>query len=104
MKSTARFSVDPRLFALLGESYTSSERALRDLVDNAWDAEARVVKITLSMVHALRAGLPQLFADHHLDEPDPGVAVHLFGPQHVEHPCGKRLVNRPPRWAWERRV
>ena len=47
MNSTARFSVDPRLTALLGESYTSSERALRELVDNAWDAEARVVKITL---------------------------------------------------------
>jgi len=47
MKSTARFSVDPRLSALLGESYTSSEHALRELVDNAWDAEARVVKITL---------------------------------------------------------
>ena len=36
MKSIARFSVDPRLSALLGESYTSSERALRELVDNAW--------------------------------------------------------------------
>ena len=47
MKSTARFSVDPRLSALLGESYMSSERALRELVDNAWDAEARVVKFTL---------------------------------------------------------
>jgi len=47
MKSTARFSVDPRLSALLGESYTSSERALRELVDNAWDAEALVVKVTL---------------------------------------------------------
>lgn len=47
MKTTARFSVDPRLSALLGESYTSSERALRELVDNAWDAEARVVYITL---------------------------------------------------------
>lgn len=45
--SSARFSVDPRLSALLGESYTSSERALRELVDNAWDAEALVVKITL---------------------------------------------------------
>lgn len=50
MKSTARFSVDPRLSALLGESYTSSERALRELVDNAWDAESRVVKITLPEV------------------------------------------------------
>lgn len=47
MNTTARFSVDPRLSALLGESYTSSERALRELVDNAWDAEAKVVKITL---------------------------------------------------------
>lgn len=50
MKSSARFSVDPRLTALLGESYTSSERALRELVDNAWDAEARVVKITLPTI------------------------------------------------------
>jgi hypothetical protein len=50
MKSTARFSVDPRLSALLGESYSSSERALRELVDNAWDAEARVVKITLPAI------------------------------------------------------
>ena len=47
MKSIARFSVDPRLSALLGECYSSSERALRELVDNAWDAEAKVVKITL---------------------------------------------------------
>ena len=54
MKSIARFSVDPRLSALLGESYTSSERALRELVDNAWNAEARVVKITLpDMPHRL---------------------------------------------------
>lgn len=50
MKSTARFTVDPRLSALLGESYTSSERALRELVDNAWDAEARTVRITLPNV------------------------------------------------------
>ncbi len=47
MKTSARFSVDPRLSALLGESYTSTERALRELVDNAWDAESRVVEITL---------------------------------------------------------
>lgn len=47
MKSSARFSVDPRLSALLGESYASSERALRELVDNAWDAESQIVKITL---------------------------------------------------------
>lgn len=47
MPQTANFSVDPRLAAILGENYTSSERALRELVDNAWDAEAKVVKITL---------------------------------------------------------
>ena len=50
MKNTAHFSVDPRLTGLLGESYTSSERALRELVDNAWDAEASVVKITLPKI------------------------------------------------------
>ena len=44
---TANFSVDPRLASILGENYSSSERALRELVDNAWDAEATVVKITL---------------------------------------------------------
>jgi len=47
MSKTANFSVDPRLAALLGENYTSSERALRELVDNAWDAEAKVVHISL---------------------------------------------------------
>jgi DNA mismatch repair ATPase MutL len=47
MNQIANFSVDPRLASILGENYTSSERALRELVDNAWDAEARVVRITL---------------------------------------------------------
>lgn len=47
MSKTANFSVDPRLASLLGENYSSSERALRELVDNAWDAEATAVKITL---------------------------------------------------------
>lgn len=47
MSKTANFSVDPRLAAILGENYTSSERALRELVDNAWDAEAKIVEITL---------------------------------------------------------
>ncbi len=47
MIEIANFSVDPRLAAILGENYTSSERALRELVDNAWDAEAKVVRITL---------------------------------------------------------
>lgn len=42
-----RFRVDPRLATLLGEGYRSSEEALRELVDNAWDAEAGNVWITL---------------------------------------------------------
>jgi hypothetical protein len=44
------FRVDPKLAALLGENYRSSELALRELVDNAWDAEAQNVWITLPSV------------------------------------------------------
>lgn len=47
MGNIANFSVDPRLASILGENYSSSERALRELVDNAWDAEATEVRITL---------------------------------------------------------
>lgn len=47
MSQTAHFLVDPRLTALLGETYRSSEVALKELVDNAWDADARYVRITL---------------------------------------------------------
>ena len=47
MTATASFRVDPRLTAILGESYSSSERALRELTDNAWDAEATEVHVTL---------------------------------------------------------
>jgi hypothetical protein len=43
----ARFAVDPRLASLLGESYRSSEDAVKELVDNAWDADAATVNITL---------------------------------------------------------
>ena len=50
MSNKAHFSVDPRIASILGENYSSSERALRELVDNAWDAEARLVKITLPTV------------------------------------------------------
>lgn len=44
------FKVHPKLAALLGENYRSSEYALRELVDNAWDAEARNVWITLPSI------------------------------------------------------
>jgi HSP90 family molecular chaperone len=41
------FSVNTRLTRLLGETYRSSEAALKELVDNAWDADARNVWIKL---------------------------------------------------------
>lgn len=47
MSEKANFKVDPRLAKLLGESYRSTESALKELVDNAWDAEATVISITL---------------------------------------------------------
>lgn len=47
MSATAHFRVDPRLAALLSENYRSSEQALKELVDNAWDADAENVWITL---------------------------------------------------------
>lgn len=47
MQETANFSVDPRLASLLGETYRSTEAALKELVDNAWDADADNVWITL---------------------------------------------------------
>jgi hypothetical protein len=47
MTSPGHFSVDPRVATILGENYSSSERALRELIDNAWDAESANVRITL---------------------------------------------------------
>ena len=47
MPKAAHFKVDPRLASLLGEGYRSSEEALKELVDNAWDADATTVRITL---------------------------------------------------------
>lgn len=47
MKQTTHFQVDPRITSLLGESYRSSEHALKELVDNAWDADASKVWIQL---------------------------------------------------------
>jgi hypothetical protein len=45
--AAAHFKVDPKLAALLGENYRSSEEALRELVDNAWDADAEDVVVAL---------------------------------------------------------
>ena len=47
MQKSAHFRVDPKLAHVLGESYTSSEKALKELVDNAWDAEATEVHVTV---------------------------------------------------------
>lgn len=47
MKKAARFKVDPRLATLLGETYRSTEQALKELVDNAWDADADNIWVTL---------------------------------------------------------
>lgn len=50
MASIAHFKVDPRLTALLGENYRSTEAAIKELIDNAWDAEATEVKVHLPAV------------------------------------------------------
>jgi Histidine kinase-, DNA gyrase B-, and HSP90-like ATPase len=47
MSQEAHFSVDTKLAKLLGETYRSSEVALKELVDNAWDADAQNVWISL---------------------------------------------------------
>lgn len=41
------FKVDTRLAMILSENYRSSEKALKELVDNAWDADAETVQIIL---------------------------------------------------------
>ncbi len=41
------FKVDTRLAFLLSENYRSPEKALKELIDNAWDAEATEVSVSL---------------------------------------------------------
>ena len=53
MPGAANFRVDPRLASLLGENYRSTEQALRELVDNAWDADANSVQIILPQTLSL---------------------------------------------------
>lgn len=45
----AKFKVQPRVVYLLSNQYRSSEQALKELVDNAWDADAEHVHITIPM-------------------------------------------------------
>lgn len=47
MNPIANFQVDPRLASVLGENYRSTEYAIKELVDNSWDADATDVWITL---------------------------------------------------------
>jgi len=46
-KPGLRFQVDSRLATLLSQEYASSEKALKELVDNAWDADAEQVFVSL---------------------------------------------------------
>lgn len=41
------FKINPKLVTILGESYTSLEKAFKELVDNAWDADAENVWISI---------------------------------------------------------
>lgn len=47
MSTTANFKVDPRLASLLGENYRSTELAIKELIDNAYDADAEHVWVQL---------------------------------------------------------
>lgn len=46
-KASLNFHVDSRLATLLSQEYSSSERALKELIDNAWDADAEHAFVTL---------------------------------------------------------
>jgi DNA mismatch repair ATPase MutL len=52
MKKIA-FQVDTRLAKLLSENYRSSERALKELIDNAWDADSDSVSVSVSIPMAM---------------------------------------------------
>ena len=45
--STANFKVDTKLASILGENYRSTEFAIKELIDNSWDADSENVRITL---------------------------------------------------------
>lgn len=69
MTSKANFGVDPKLTAILGESYPSTEKALCELVDNAWDADAENVWITIPLA------LPEMLADSPIVIRDDGTGM-----------------------------
>lgn len=43
----SKFQIDARLVTLLSQSYSSSEQALKELIDNAWDADADKVFVEI---------------------------------------------------------
>jgi len=47
MHPNATFKVDPRLASLLGENYRSTELAIKELIDNAFDADAEEARVYL---------------------------------------------------------
>lgn len=47
MTKNANFKVDPKLAELLGETYKSTEDAIKELVDNSYDADADNIWVTL---------------------------------------------------------
>jgi hypothetical protein len=47
MSKQTRFQVDSRLASLLSQEYSSTEKALKELVDNGWDADAENIFISL---------------------------------------------------------
>jgi len=47
MNNTTSFGVDARLVKLLSDNYRNTELALKELIDNAWDADADEVTVTL---------------------------------------------------------
>ena len=51
----ANFKVDTRLTSLLGENYRSTEVALKELIDNAWDADAETRSFLNSATSACNA-------------------------------------------------
>lgn len=61
MQTTAHFRVDPKLAHVLGENYTSSEKALKELIDNAWDAEATEVHVTVPNILGYTGEIPPVF-------------------------------------------
>jgi hypothetical protein len=47
MSQNLHFQVDSELALLLSQNYRSSEKAIKELIDNSWDAEADSVRVTL---------------------------------------------------------